>query len=292
MACSSLEGKCFSEWPDSPVTLKYPPVTSVLNENPVEARANQFNLTSLKCLPANYHQFDKPFLSHTDASDVSIGGVLSQIQDGKECTIAYGSRSLAKFEHNYCVARRELCTLVYFTCHFPVIYLDGSSQSEPTIKHLSEWLQKVARWIEQLRLSQGQGMAWQCRQIVKDLYVLTVGSDIWCSAKSTQSCHASRHIILGFQVMMSPSCKQVTKTWGLFINYMELTSETTWRWSFSVKVLVATRTTCTLLRTIFHHFISKHFVSNFIVFRNERDILNNAVPTCYMPSSQEGSQID
>ena len=33
MACSSLEGKCFSEWPDSPVTLKYPPATSVLNEN-------------------------------------------------------------------------------------------------------------------------------------------------------------------------------------------------------------------------------------------------------------------
>ena len=34
MACSSLEGKCFFEWPDSPVTLKYPPATSVLNENP------------------------------------------------------------------------------------------------------------------------------------------------------------------------------------------------------------------------------------------------------------------
>ena len=34
MACSSLEGKCFSEWSDSPVTLKYPPATSVLNENP------------------------------------------------------------------------------------------------------------------------------------------------------------------------------------------------------------------------------------------------------------------
>ena len=34
MACSSIEGKCFSEWPDSPVTLKYPPATSVLNENP------------------------------------------------------------------------------------------------------------------------------------------------------------------------------------------------------------------------------------------------------------------
>ena len=33
---SSLEGKCFSEWPDSPVTLKYPPATSVLNENPVK----------------------------------------------------------------------------------------------------------------------------------------------------------------------------------------------------------------------------------------------------------------
>lgn len=50
----------------------------------VETRVNQFNLRSLKCLLANYYQFDKPIILHTDANDFSIGGVFSQIQDGQE----------------------------------------------------------------------------------------------------------------------------------------------------------------------------------------------------------------
>jgi len=46
-----------------------------------------------------------PFLLDTDACDVSIGAVLSQVQNGVERVIAYASRSLSKPERNYCVTR-------------------------------------------------------------------------------------------------------------------------------------------------------------------------------------------
>lgn len=41
------------------------------------------------------------FILDTDATGYAIGGVLSQVQDGKERIIAYGSRCLDKAERNY-----------------------------------------------------------------------------------------------------------------------------------------------------------------------------------------------
>ncbi len=38
----------------------------------------------------------------TDASDVGISAVLSQVQQGAERVLAYGSRKLSKTEQNYC----------------------------------------------------------------------------------------------------------------------------------------------------------------------------------------------
>ena len=60
--------------------------------------------------------FNRQFILDTDASDVGIGAVLSQVgDDGHERVIAYGSRLLTKAERQYCVTRKELLSVVTFT---------------------------------------------------------------------------------------------------------------------------------------------------------------------------------
>jgi len=59
-----------------------------------------------------------PFLLDTDACDVSIGAVLSQVQNGVKRVIAYASRSLSKPERKYCVTRKELLAIVCYTKTF------------------------------------------------------------------------------------------------------------------------------------------------------------------------------
>jgi len=56
-----------------------------------------------------------PFVLDTDACDVSIGAVLSQVQCGEERVIAYVSRSLSEQERNYCVTRKELLAVVFYS---------------------------------------------------------------------------------------------------------------------------------------------------------------------------------
>ncbi|CAC5383461.1 unnamed protein product [Mytilus coruscus] len=49
-----------------------------------------------------------PFILDTDASYVGIGAVLSQVQNGQEKAIAFGSKKLNKAQQRYNVTRREL----------------------------------------------------------------------------------------------------------------------------------------------------------------------------------------
>ena len=58
------------------------------------------------------------FVLDVDACDVSIGAVLSQIQDGKEKVIGYASRTLNKSESNFCVTDKELLAIRYFVEYF------------------------------------------------------------------------------------------------------------------------------------------------------------------------------
>ena len=98
--------------------------------------------------------FTKGFILDVDASDLSIGAVLSQITEDGECVVAYASRTLSKSERRYCVTRKEMLALVYFVKYFRH-YLYGKQFTVRTDHGSLRWLMKfknpegqVARWLE------------------------------------------------------------------------------------------------------------------------------------------------
>ena len=104
-----------------------------------------------------YPDFTKEFVLDTDASDVGIGAVLSQVTEKGERVIAYASRALTKPERRYSVTRRELLAVVVFTQHFRP-YLLGRHFELRTDHGSLVWLQnfkepegQLARWLEKLQ---------------------------------------------------------------------------------------------------------------------------------------------
>lgn len=70
-----------------------------------------------------YPNFEEPFLLTTDASNIAIGAVLSQLEDGKERPIAYLSRTLSKAEENYSATAKELLAIYFAAKRFrPYLY--------------------------------------------------------------------------------------------------------------------------------------------------------------------------
>jgi len=65
-----------------------------------------------------YPQPGVKFITDTDASNIGISGVISQVQDGSEQVVSYFSKSLSKAERNYCVTRQELLAIVKTLVHF------------------------------------------------------------------------------------------------------------------------------------------------------------------------------
>ena len=94
------------------------------------------------------------FILDLDASDVGIGGIIHQVQNGRERVIAYASRALNKAEKNYCINEKELLAVRYFVEYFRQ-YLLGRRFTVRTDHQALVWLYrlkepsgKVARWIE------------------------------------------------------------------------------------------------------------------------------------------------
>jgi len=93
------------------------------------------------------------FFLDSDSSDVGLGSVLSQFQDGREVVISYASRALSKAEQNYDVTRKELLAVVYRLKTFKQ-YLLGRRFVVRTDHAALQWLRKTpeplgqqARWL-------------------------------------------------------------------------------------------------------------------------------------------------
>ena len=99
-----------------------------------------------------YPTCDDSFVLDTDASNLGIGAVLSQIQGGTEKVIAYFSRTLTKAERRYCVTRKELLAVVASTKHFHH-YLYGN-------KFLIRTDHGALRWLMNFKNPEGQTARW------------------------------------------------------------------------------------------------------------------------------------
>ena len=62
-----------------------------------------------------YPDAEAEFILDVDASGCALGAVLSQQQGDREVVILYGSKTLSAAEKNYCVTKRELLSVVYFS---------------------------------------------------------------------------------------------------------------------------------------------------------------------------------
>ena len=96
------------------------------------------------------------FILDFDASNISIGAELSQIQDGVEKTIAFGSYTLLPAQKKYCTTRKELLAVVRFCRQFRH-YLLGRPFVVRTDHNCLTWLMRfwhlegqLARWLEEL----------------------------------------------------------------------------------------------------------------------------------------------
>jgi len=110
----------------------------------------------------------KEYIFDTDASDHSVGAVLSQVKGRTDVVVVYYSKTLSTAEKNYCTTRKKLLAVVKAVKHFRP-YLYGKTFRLQTdhvsliwlCKH-AEPLSQVARWLEILaeffyRLEHGAG---------------------------------------------------------------------------------------------------------------------------------------
>ena len=103
-----------------------------------------------------YPNVDSTFILDCDASNIAIGCALSQMCNGKETPIAFGSYSLVPSQRKYCTTRKELLSVVRFTRMFRH-YLLGKRFLLRTDHNSIRWLfsfsyveGQLSRWLEEL----------------------------------------------------------------------------------------------------------------------------------------------
>lgn len=64
-----------------------------------------------------YPDFNTQFILTTDASKVAVAAILSQVQDGMECPIAFASQQMNKAEQNYAASEAEMLAVTWSTKH-------------------------------------------------------------------------------------------------------------------------------------------------------------------------------
>lgn len=100
--------------------------------------------------------FSLPFSVHTDASEVGVGGMLTQNFDGEEHPVAYYSRSLNQQERNYSATEKEALAVVNVVEHFRP-YLEGHKPFTIITDHAS------LKWFLHLKNPTGRLERWGCR---------------------------------------------------------------------------------------------------------------------------------
>lgn len=122
-----------------------------------------------------YADFDQPFILYTDGSHKGLGAVLSQVQDGKERVIAYGSRSLRETERNpdnYSSFKLELLAVVWAVTEKFAEYLTATQFEIVTdnnpLAHLEtaklgaleqRWVARLAKFSYKIRYRPGKSNA-------------------------------------------------------------------------------------------------------------------------------------
>lgn len=97
-----------------------------------------------------------PFILDTDASNKSVGAVLSQLKDGKERVIAYMSKTMNVHEQAYCTTRKELLAVVKALRNFhsylygQEVHLRTDNAAVSWMKNLKKPTGQTARWLQEL----------------------------------------------------------------------------------------------------------------------------------------------
>ena len=139
------------------------PLYNLTGKNPFtwnqehETAFNEIKAALLKPVTLSLPDPDATFVLDVDASNIAVAAQLSQLRDGKEVPVSYGSKSLTPQQRKYCATRKELLALIVFARQYRH-YLLGRPFIVRTDHSSLLWLThfryiqgQLARWLEELQ---------------------------------------------------------------------------------------------------------------------------------------------